>query len=241
LADLSDYQEHICAFIDLLGFKEAVDNNKSGEIVEILAILVDFRKMVTKEVQRKVEQISDNRQMVSILPAISIFSDNIVLSIPVSLDGIPNIMRVLAGYISKIAALALSKGFLIRGGIAKGMLYHKDGIVFGQALIDAYKLESEVAVYPRVLVSQNIYIGSGYKFFITKDFDGLDMLNYFCYGSNIVDMIEELKRTSGLISSNAIRTRIDQLTNAGKLKEVSKWNWFLKYYTEILETDKNKS
>ena len=135
MADLSDYQEHICAFIDLLGFKEAVDNNKSGEIVEILAILVDFRKMVTKEVQRKVEQISDNRQMVSILPAISIFSDNIVLSIPVSLDGIPNIMRVLAGYISKIAALALNKGFLIRGGIAKGMLYHKDGIVFGQALI----------------------------------------------------------------------------------------------------------
>ncbi|WP_295996248.1 hypothetical protein [Rugamonas sp.] len=55
----------------------------------------------------------------------------------------------------------LSKGFLSRGGIASGKLLHrpnKDGaaIIFGPAFINAYKLESEVADFPRIIFSKEV-------------------------------------------------------------------------------------
>lgn len=51
----------------------------------------------------------------------------------------------------------LTEGILIRGGITYGKLIHSEsGIVLGQALIDAYKTESKLSVYPRVILSKKI-------------------------------------------------------------------------------------
>src|ERR1700756_3728702 len=61
-----------------------------------------------------------------------------------------------------IAARAFALGFLIRGGIALGGLYHSSDIVFGEALIDAYRLESKVAVYPRILISPTVLRRPGF-------------------------------------------------------------------------------
>src|SRR5262249_8589289 len=55
------------------------------------------------------------------------------------------------------AVTLLAKGLLIRGGIAKGPLYHDDSIVFGPALIEAYQLETGVAKFPRVILSRDVY------------------------------------------------------------------------------------
>jgi len=50
----------------------------------------------------------------------------------------------------------LRQGVLTRGGITKGLLYHSSNIAFGPALIEAYRLESEVAVYPRVVLDPTL-------------------------------------------------------------------------------------
>ncbi len=49
------------------------------------------------------------------------------------------------------------KNVLIRGGIAIGNLYHNDDIVFGKALNDAYYLESECAIFPRIILTEETY------------------------------------------------------------------------------------
>ena len=63
------------------------------------------------------------------------FSDNFVYSIPADFGG-----RIL-NFIPKMVRTLLQKGFLIRGGITVGKLYHKENVVFGPALIEAVKIE----------------------------------------------------------------------------------------------------
>jgi hypothetical protein len=46
----------------------------------------------------------------------------------------------------------LRRGILTRGGIALGQLLHHHNVIFGPALVRAYRLESQLALFPRVIV-----------------------------------------------------------------------------------------
>lgn len=46
----------------------------------------------------------------------------------------------------------LKRGILTRGGVALGRLLHHDNVIFGPALVRAYRLESQLALFPRVIV-----------------------------------------------------------------------------------------
>ena len=57
--------------------------------------------------------------------------------------------------ISSITGTLLCQSqILLRGGIAVGKLYHDRQIVFGPALVKAYQLENNIAVYPRVVIDE---------------------------------------------------------------------------------------
>lgn len=47
----------------------------------------------------------------------------------------------------------LAEGILTRGAVVQGSAYHNGRVLFGPGIVDAYKLESEVAKYPRILVT----------------------------------------------------------------------------------------
>jgi hypothetical protein len=71
--------------------------------------------------------------------------------------------------VEKLAIELLRHGFFMRGAIVKGMLYHDEKMVFGEALVQAYHLEREVVRYPRVMVVREIecdirqYTKQGYE------------------------------------------------------------------------------
>ncbi len=59
-----------------------------------------------------------------------------------------------------------------------GKLYHKNRVVFGPALVDAFELESKVAKFPRILISRS---AMGYIVgnpFVHVDVDGRPFLDY---------------------------------------------------------------
>ena len=48
------------------------------------------------------------------------------------------------------------RGILCRGAVAQGKLIHTPTLLFGPAMVDAYLLESQAALYPRVILDESI-------------------------------------------------------------------------------------
>ena len=53
----------------------------------------------------------------------------------------------------------LTKGILTRGSVLYGRAYHRNGVLFGPGIVEAYNCERKVAWYPRVLVSDEVAEG----------------------------------------------------------------------------------
>ena len=62
--------------------------------------------------------------------------------------------------LARLTGRLLQRGYFIRGALVKGPLYHDDKMIFGEALVRAYQLESEVVRYPRVMVTRDVWLDS---------------------------------------------------------------------------------
>lgn len=179
--------EHFIMYVDCLGTREAIKNNeKALELLKFLISLSEFRSdfSVTSE---------DLGGFVSshVKQAFSVFSDNIAISSPLEKlvrsgrskeNAISSTLEHMRWFLSLIARKALEQGFLIRGGATIGPLYHANGVIFGNALVEAVELESKVAAYPRVLLSSKIpnrerLIKNGFS--IDQSDDGLMYIDYY--------------------------------------------------------------
>ncbi len=64
-----------------------------------------------------------------------------------------------AALVDSVAYLSLTfanNRLLLRGGIARGRHFHSEDMVFSEALVEAYELESKIAKYPRTLVADSV-------------------------------------------------------------------------------------
>jgi hypothetical protein len=136
-----------------------------------------------------------------------------------------------------IASDALRIGFLLRGGAAIGRLYHAQGVVFGEALVEAFRIESQTSIYPRVVLSPSITSRPGWieqQTDIVKDSDGLYHVDYFTgllpTRLRTGDCKEWLADAIEVVSGN-----LTALATQGKLKELSKWTWFAHHFRAGLE------
>jgi hypothetical protein len=134
-------KEQFTAFIDFLRFSEisttVTDDDTRLKILELLQSLSMLRGDFDVKSQEQ-----ENGRVSHIKPAISTFSDHIVVSYPlepISAEGFnehltPFVIIVQFNrLLTKIAAAALRIGFLVRGGASIGKLYHARGVVFGEA------------------------------------------------------------------------------------------------------------
>lgn len=116
--------------MDVLGFKRLIKEGREDLIEEALAI-------TTAQYQSNI--------------TVSAFSDCMVVSMAFR-RGVE--LSELIMFTSSLVLHLMHLGVLSRGGIAVGKLRHEGGIVYGPALIEAYELESQVACYPRVVLSR---------------------------------------------------------------------------------------
>jgi hypothetical protein len=134
------YEQSAVAFIDILGFKNAlVDETKARGILDVLS-----------HVKEKVEEYYSDpwrQQWQGILDIeLTAFSDSIVIS---GSEG-QTIIVLLAAL--EFSQLLIEKGFLCRGAVACGELYHKNGVLFGAGLVKAFQAETSQAIYPRIIL-----------------------------------------------------------------------------------------
>ena len=145
------YENRVVCFLDILGFKEhikatLVQEEDDEERIDSLVEALDLMKYLVDKVDHGVE--SSHR--------VTQFSDSIVISFDVREPG-----QRLFTFCSLLWVFInlTRRGVLIRGGISEGKIVHTDKVLFGPAMNEAYRLESEVAIYPRVIVAESVLMG----------------------------------------------------------------------------------
>ena len=139
-----DYPEKLCAFVDILGFRNIVAG--IGGDRPKLATLINALQRVHKPL---IPGLSDLRDVAYRTQSIS---DAVAISVLPTLEGLANLTSVL----QTLTMSLLAEGYFIRGAISRGRLHHEDGIVLGDALIKAYDYESKIARYPRIMVPADV-------------------------------------------------------------------------------------
>lgn len=142
------YHDRAILFIDLLGFKNAVNDSVYSE--ELFAKVM---RAVNSLYKAKSDNYNGPMKGGEIGVEISTFSDSLVISKDLFEPGSFYYLLNMAYFaITEIIA----SGFVARGAITVGKLYHDEKVLFGPAINDAYMLESKCAIYPRVIVQKEI-------------------------------------------------------------------------------------
>lgn len=135
--------QQLCVFLDVLGFSAYVQNKKGDEeaFLSIVESLKYARESLTLGEQLKLLKVKT-------------FSDNIVIAVKYTndLEYFGSFLEFISGY----QLAMIEHGFFCRGGLSLGDLVVDDNFIYGNALVEAYKLESEKASNPMVLISDDV-------------------------------------------------------------------------------------
>ncbi len=134
-----------CAFLDVLGFSARIADSYRDETHNDL--LERFHGILA----RSIDKLKNAHDEYSLLYYKS-FTDNVVLAHPQYSDDMEAEFGPILDGISAYQLDMALNGFFIRGGLAVGQLFIDDNSAYGAALLEAHRLESNVAVNPVVVL-----------------------------------------------------------------------------------------
>jgi hypothetical protein len=191
----STYRQALVSYIDILGFAGLIKDseNTGAGVAKIVRLLTTMKDEFS--IGGHVHRRPDGRTE-KIFQSFN-FSDLIVRTtkVPEGAD-IGEYLDWELFYLGEKQLSLAIEGHLVRGGITIGPLFVGDGkpILFGPALVRAYKLESEKAVYPRILIdaalktkAEQVGYGQGWKGYVHRGEDGEYFLDYL-FGSSITGL-----------------------------------------------------
>lgn len=159
------YSRKIIAYIDILGFKQIVEQSETDSSkLELIYSALEFLKGREQNGEWDIRHIvMEEDAQKKDLPSFEItgrtqctcFSDSIVISVDCEDDSDLNeSFSTMIANISYMGAKFITQGILLRGAISIGKLIHSsNGLIVGPALVDAYQLESPAAKTPRIILS----------------------------------------------------------------------------------------
>ena len=183
-----------------------------------------------------------------------IFSDNILFAYPINnfaeKEEVFSAYKKMTLVLKFFLSMFVSEGILFRGAITIGKLLINEVMVWGEDLVTVVKLEEKVAIYPRIILSEELLrvfdkfglSGSHYekKFSCMKDYDNCVFFDFFDYedaeamDSYLPSAIEHIE--------NNIRNEKKRQNRANVLQ---KYNWFRNYLYDVekiyTETSDNKN
>jgi len=195
------YETRIIAFIDILGFKNIIDDSLIGDITDDQKEIK--RIYDTISLAREVLSMDDNKQN-EIIESMRIthFSDSFIISFQFNEKS--GVFFILLRLLWLSFTFAFN-GFLCRGALTIGKIVHDEKVVFGLGLVSAYQLESKKAKYPRIILDKKI-IAIGQRFhgeqhdsdferksieeIVTKDKDNFYYIDYISKAKDEFDCPE---------------------------------------------------
>lgn len=227
-----NFEDRAVAFIDVLGFKALVAGAvQSDEQFLQLSALIELLSSAVPKLNSSV----DPSVAVHLIPEHIYISDCVILSAPLkdidrpSYDGLSIVvMRAI-----QLSHFFLDAGYLIRGGISVGKLWHTNSNIVGPAYQEAYQLEKD-GNEPIVQLSDSaakMWQG-GSRMCLQKD--GKTFVNglYDYYIQNN-DLHGEIERTYGRYADLT-----DQKLSSGLPTSAhGKWAWFKEFLESEAQED----
>lgn len=144
------FETRFVAFLDVLGWREHVTAAQNDAVLRsaLVGAVTDVCRVTRDRLDEDLSSGETTRE--ALAARYSQFSDCIVLSAR------PDAKDSLFGFLLEVMAVVrgyLFHGFLVRGGIAVGNMYHDEEVAMGPALTEAYDLEHQFAIHPRVILS----------------------------------------------------------------------------------------
>jgi hypothetical protein len=147
-----EYDFRLLAYIDVLGWSDLVKQSESDpNILKSLNLAANYFRGAamwadsTRSFFAKHDPDNKNHDLLDVTH----FSDTLVFSCPVKSFAASFFLVS----VQQACHQLLCSGHYTRGAIVLGKLAHQDNVVVGPALIEAYKLERDVAKYPRIIVT----------------------------------------------------------------------------------------
>lgn len=248
LTESNNYKEGYVAFLDLIGFSNLCLDKSCEEIKAIIDDIIlmkydyifSFSKLIIPT------EIINNT-------VVRLVSDSIIIVAPNNDYGLLFVL-----YFSALLHIKLLNcGILLRGGIEKGNYFVNEDTIFGPSIISAYKLESQKAIYPRTIISEDIInelknkgfqkkktvddylkgqneqedLSSQFELLCIKDADNCYFVHYF----NTVQNIAFSKNTG---HKEHLKSFINGSLSTYKDSEYyKKYEWLSKYYEKYIEED----
>jgi hypothetical protein len=214
MSEITNYEIRYVAFIDILGFKNIIEKSEKKENeIQYIEKAINILKSFTNQSSLVVTQ----------------FSDSVVISTNDSEDNFQKLLKCLL----EISIKSIGIWYLLRGGITKGKLIHTKDYLFGPAMNYAYKLESELAIFPRIIIDENLIglINQQNIDFFTKDFDGIYFLDYL-NPNNFENMNKEDVKTHLDSIRDTLNNFDKESINDLKIKQKYLWleNKLLNFY-----------
>ncbi len=232
------YEERYCAYVDILGFTQLI-----ADLSKDPSKFIDIQQVLQKVHQPERVELSPPSRDRADFQAQSI-SDAVAISAHCNAIGILSLIVA----VQQLVRSLLREGYFTRGAICRGKLYHDDKMVFGEALIKAHQLESEVARYPRVMLTKAVVDDvMGYQQpIITQHITQGDDGPYFLHVLRpLYDHLEGLKGkspgitdgTSNVRTYDEMRSRIMQrfLESVDTPRHFEKVKWFADYWNRTVD------
>lgn len=171
MKDIPEYNDRIVAFIDILGFSSLVSSlHKDPSLhARIYRALKEIKSSRDSSLRENTAQ--SNLE-------VNQFSDSIVITSEPTFDGFFSVLWA-CGWLH---ARLLYLGILTRGGISIGPTVHESDFIYGEGMIKAHQIESSAAVYPRIVIDEQVFnqLNLGDKRpYLVKDLDGLWFIDPF--------------------------------------------------------------
>ena len=222
--DVLGFGDAIKSTLDLQGKEVRSETNKIARLVKIFG-----------EFAQEQNKAEFNRSV-----RVTQFSDSLVISFKINEES--QVFYILLN-ILHLTIQAIGIGFFIRGGITVGLVTHTKKAVFGPAMVEAYRLESQKAKFPRVLLSEEIFkIAAKYpsshgsheelkyiEQLVKQDDDGLWYLDFFEPAfSELNDNIEEAP-----LYMSTIHKLITKGLQSSSKSVVEKYEWLKAKYSIV--------
>jgi len=212
----SNYKECFVAFLDLMGVRNLVKacDKDVDRYKQVISALRETSDLTPFKSGRRDLETGESKDWTLQVQA---FSDCVVLFIPTESDT----LSWLLASVRRLHDRLLRLNIPVRGGITIGGMHWEDSwssrdkeleertpVAFGPGLVEAYTLECETAVYPRILLSNRLFefvkstkpksfpfSDSPLITFCRQDMDGLYHLDVLHENVRRKDVINQLERT----------------------------------------------